>query len=65
MEQCHDCGSTDDVQHGRCGPCRRTHEGHAEHRPEEGREPDLEPARNQPWIPRSAFTGRTRRNPRK
>jgi hypothetical protein len=28
-------------------------------------EPDLEPTHDQPWVPRSAFTDRLRRSPRR
>lgn len=65
MEHCQDCGSTHDVQQGRCATCRRLHVGHGEDQVESPRDASIEPAHDQPWVPRSAFTDRLRRNPRK
>lgn len=63
MSTCRHCGSHEDVTRGVCARCH----GRAELRDEATRhpaEPDVEPAHDRPWVARSAFTGRTRRNPR-
>ena len=69
MKVCRECGTHEDVRRGLCRRCRaraRSHEpSPAEqadaHPPAQG---DLEPAHDQPWVPRSAFADRVRRSPR-
>jgi len=63
MSTCRSCGSHDNVAQGLCERCH----GSPELQEEAARHPaapDLEPAHDRPWVARSAFTGRTRRNPR-
>ncbi|MGE0881567.1 MAG: hypothetical protein AB7L13_05680 [Acidimicrobiia bacterium] len=65
METCRECGSHDDVRHGRCVTCRA--EGPLAkdaltHLPDE---PDLEPAHDRPWVSRSAALLHNNRSPRK
>ena len=62
MATCRRCGSPDDVHHGLCPECHRLRPDAADVRPPEP--PDLEPPHDRPWVARSAFTGRRRRNPR-
>lgn len=64
MAICGVCGGHEDVRHGLCGACRDVE--HRDTRPEPGEPdaPELEQAHDQPWVARSAFTGRRRRSPR-
>lgn len=63
MSTCRHCGTHEGVTRGLCARChgRRELEDPAIHIPAA---PDLEPSHDRPWVARSAFTGRTRRNPR-
>jgi hypothetical protein len=63
MTTCRHCGSHENVTKGLCERCH----GLPELQDEANRHPsspDVEPAHDRPWVARSAFTGRTRRNPR-
>ncbi|MFA5885450.1 MAG: hypothetical protein WDA60_16485 [Acidimicrobiia bacterium] len=63
MSTCRHCGSHEKVSQGLCERCH----GLPELRDEATRRPaspDVEPAHDRPWVARSAFTARTRRNPR-
>ncbi len=63
MDTCRHCGGHEEVRHGTCSTCRLA--GHAaEPHTELPDAPELEPAKDRPWVARSAFVGRTRRNPR-
>lgn len=59
---CRRCGSHTDVDRGLCAVCQSR--GREQRHPQQHDNPDLEPPRDRPWVPRSAFAGRKRRSPR-
>lgn len=63
MTTCRRCGSHENVHRGLCAACHRLPEVRDE-AVRHPAEPDVEPAHDRPWVARSAFTARTRRNPR-
>lgn len=63
MRKCRRCGSRVRVARGLCEVCRTAPEVDNEAARPPAR-PDLEPPHDRPWVARSAFTRRIRRNPR-
>lgn len=68
MRVCRRCGGTGNVRWRVCEECR-THvpvdfRPPIEWRAEADEQPEHRSEHDQPWVPRSAFTARTRRSPR-
>ncbi len=65
MKVCRECGTHEDVRRGLCRRCRaqsRQPNLAEEHGPP--KQGDVEPAHDQPWVPRNGLTDRVRRSPR-
>ena len=64
MATCRGCGNHEDVRHGLCCVCRDLDHQDKRLGAREPAAAEIEQAHDQPWIARSAFTGRQRRSPR-
>lgn len=65
MKVCRECGTHEDVRRGLCRRCRARHrEPNVAEESGPPKRRDVEPAHDQPWVPRDGLADRVRRSPR-